>query len=136
MTTMTRRAATPARVWVPSTALPAGATVMLFLLAGYTESEGVRGGCTALALTFMVVACCVGPIVCWAWRTRALEDRHEDETADLCYRLGRAEADVAALSQAYQAAFNRQAVGGGWLPPGPTPPPPPALHLVRDVRPV
>lgn len=98
--TATVRSATPARVWVPAVALPSAATLMWFWLSRLVETESVRGTCFAVGLTFLVIAVTIGPIVCWAWRTRQLEVLMEDDLADVRYRLRRLETESAPLSPA------------------------------------
>lgn len=135
-TSLNRRAATPARVWVPSVALPAAAALALLVLMRQAEGDKIKGTLFAFALCFFMIACVIGPLVCWAWRTRdledrfqELEDRHQDDASDLLFRIRRLEADNAALSElhAHVAAGDvRVAVG---LPAGP---PRRHLYVVRD----
>ncbi|MFI7678522.1 hypothetical protein [Actinophytocola sp. NPDC049390] len=116
-TALPRRAAAPARVWVSATALPGAATLMLFWLTRVVETDKVQGFVFSAALTFLVITCTIGPIVCWAWRTHALEDRTEDDLADIAFRLRRLET---AQGHTCQAAQPVRSVGG------------PNLYLVRD----
>lgn len=129
-TTITRRSATPARVWVPAVAIPGVATATLLWLSRAT-SGAFEGMFFALAMTLLVVTCVIGPLVCLAHRLRTHEYLYEDDSSDTGYRVRRLEVDNAALSLALDRLTRPEDQVVGWVPLGVATPKPP-LRLVRD----
>lgn len=132
-TTPPRRAATPARVWVPAYGAPGLLTLILFALSRFATTHAGEGLFFAFGLTAAVITTVLGPACCLAWRVSHLDYRTEDDVADLGCRLVRAERDLAAMALTLQRLTQpeMQAVGGHWVPPGPAGPQPP-LYVVRD----
>jgi hypothetical protein len=112
--------------------LPGVTSLILFYVSFVNaENEFIGRRTFSLGLILMAVAVLLGPYLHWAWRTRRLEDRYEDEVADFRFTMHRNRTDIEALSLAFDHIQRQRAAGEGWVPPGPVPPRPP-ISLVRD----
>jgi len=117
--------------------LAVGAPVAVALCSFYAAQVADTGQAAGMAfmvgLTAVVIAAVWGPYLHWAWRTRHVEELHEDEVADLRYTIRRNRADIDAQTLVIEHLRRQHQPAVGWIPDGPTPPRPPAqvLQFVR-----
>jgi hypothetical protein len=117
-----------------ATGIPGALALGSFYLAQVTETA-VAGMAFMTGLSGLIVAAVWGPYIHWSWRTRHLEELHEDAVADLLFTVKRNRADLDAQNLVIEHLRRELAAGGGngWVPDGPPSPRPP-LSLVRAVK--
>ncbi len=91
-----------------ATGVPLTAALVAFYVARVAETEATAGTAFAVGLTLVVLAAVWGPYLHWSARVRQLEHTHEDDTADLRYRLDQTDKDVASLTAVLDDYLNRE----------------------------
>lgn len=109
---------------------PVVVSIGSFYVAQVADTGEVAGMAFMIGLSGVIIAAVWGPYLHWAWRTRNVEELHEDAVADILYTISRNRKDIEALLLALDAVSRQSVPGQGWAPTGTTRPP---LSLVgRD----